>query len=267
MPSDRILAGTLWAAASRGGAMNLELSRPTKLAYGVGATSVGIKNTVFHIFVFLYFSQVLGLQPYAAHDDTGFEWEDSLKRRRWLYIAVWLLLSACASAPPAPEEAPPPMDDYARIAIALLGEAEGALLEPEGRGEGLLSSIDHATTVTIVAGAFETKFSESEAALIADFLESAAGQAGVSSFSTWLFRGQFLTSPLPQGLPAAWDTFRETATGIKMFGELWSLYREVSFAAIRLGGAVVTRAIAADIGEENAAAIIGALMKSGGSFF
>jgi Na+/melibiose symporter-like transporter len=46
--------------------MNLELSRPTKLAYGVGATAVGIKNTVFHIFVFFYFSQVLGLAASLA---------------------------------------------------------------------------------------------------------------------------------------------------------------------------------------------------------
>jgi len=46
--------------------MTLQLPRRIKLAYGVGQAAVGIKNTLFHLFVFFYFSQVLGLSASLA---------------------------------------------------------------------------------------------------------------------------------------------------------------------------------------------------------
>ena len=43
-----------------------KLSLKIKLPYGIGRASIGIKDGLFQLFLFFYFSQVLGLAPELA---------------------------------------------------------------------------------------------------------------------------------------------------------------------------------------------------------
>jgi len=44
----------------------MKLSKRLKLFYGLGFASHGIKDAIFQLFLFFYFSQVLGLDPSLA---------------------------------------------------------------------------------------------------------------------------------------------------------------------------------------------------------
>ncbi len=189
-------------------------------------------------------------------------------------LIALLILSACSSAP-KPEPAPllpaaslneevPQKDPYQRVAEALL---QGTRKEgDEGPRQGFLSVLDQPVAVGIVGGAFQAYFPEEEAAQVADFLESPAGRAGVAVFGDWFLTGKFLKSPVPEGLGTTWDAFRSTAAGIKLFTEVSGLYKKIALEAIKVGGAVVKRAIVSDIGKEAALALFGALLKSGAFF-
>ena len=41
----------------------MRINNKTKIFYGIGFISVGIKDVLYSIFVFFYFSQILGLDP------------------------------------------------------------------------------------------------------------------------------------------------------------------------------------------------------------
>lgn len=41
----------------------MSVNNKTKFFYGLGFISVGIKDVLYSIFVFFYFSQILGLDP------------------------------------------------------------------------------------------------------------------------------------------------------------------------------------------------------------
>lgn len=197
-------------------------------------------------------------------------------------VFACLVLAACASGKPQPEQPPasplplspadeagaryPEYGDYGRVAVAILQISEQPVEEDAESRAKFLSYIDQPTSVRIVAGAFQMYFSEEEAARIADFLESPAGQAGMRTFSRWLLKGKFLKEPVPSELPSAWDAFRSTASGIKLFAKAFPVYKQIAVEAFKAGGALVSKAISTDIGKEAALSIFGALLKTGVSF-
>jgi len=153
--------------------------------------------------------------------------------------------------------------EYGRVATALLQIADG---EPTRSGGSFLGYLDQPTAVRIVAGAFESRFTEEESRQIADFLATPQGQEGIGIFSRWLLRGEFLKNPVPQELSCSWETFRATSSGIKLFAEAFSLYKQISVEAVKIGGTLVAKAITSDVGKKAAVGILGALMKSGAFF-
>ena len=160
--------------------------------------------------------------------------------------------------------------DYARIARSLLqqhGERPDSQEGQDQSQESFLRYLDQPAADQIVANAFQTVFSEEEASQLADFLASDTGQAGIGIFSKWLLRGDFLKNPVPVELATTWETFRSTATGIKLFAEIYTLYKEIATQAMNIGGKLVAKAISSDIGKGAAGSLLGALLKSGAFFF
>ena len=87
--------------------MTNKLSVATKLLYGLGFTSQGIKDGLFQIFLFFYFSQILGLDPAltgvstlialafdAISDPLIGSWSDNMKSGKWGRRHPWMFASA-----------------------------------------------------------------------------------------------------------------------------------------------------------------------------
>ena len=171
--------------------------------------------------------------------------------------------------PQEPQDVVPsePYDDYDRIALALLQLDSRPQAGPELPQESFLRYLDQPASIQVVGNAFKVVFGEEEASQLADFLGSDTGQAGIGIFSTWLLSGDFLKNPVPVELTSGWETFRTTTAGIKLFAEVYTLYKEIAMQAVEIGGKLVAKAISSDIGKGAAAGILGTMLKSGAFFF
>jgi len=87
--------------------MSNKLPIGTKLSYGLGFASQGIKDGLFQVFLFFYYSQVLGLDPAltgvatlialafdAISDPLVGNWSDNMQSGKWGRRHPWMFASA-----------------------------------------------------------------------------------------------------------------------------------------------------------------------------
>ena len=175
--------------------------------------------------------------------------------RVFAVIISLLLLTACGFAvaddtvayaedPIVAEEPLGPYGHYGRLSeitvhdVLLLGE-EGTARRKKGWKTSALKRLDDDTLIKLFAKGYKSRFTEIEAAEIADYLESPEGQEGVRILGDWLLSGKYRKKPPPVALYETWKAFSETAAGAKFLLEITEIYQDIMRLAVKWGVAIV----------------------------